>query len=70
MLCSNTKNTSNITLSGSLPGKVNCDSCCVTCTWGEGWAGEGGVGHDVMNSAGEDGVEELHDDVFELESGT
>ena len=23
-----------------------------------------------MNSAGDDGVDELHDDVFELESGT
>lgn len=35
---------------------------------GDGWA-EGGVGQAVMK-AGEEGVEELQEDVLELESGT
>ncbi len=56
----------------SLPGKVNCcASCCVMVTWGEGWAGDGGVAHaPVINNAGLDGVDELHEEVLELESGT
>ena len=58
------------------PGKVNWErSSGVTLICGEAvgieWvAGDGGVAHDEMNGAGDDGVDELQEpDVLEEESG-
>ena len=50
----------------SLPGKRNC---CDRMA-GEGWADDEGVMEpEVIMGAGDEGVEELQDDVLELESG-
>ncbi len=60
----------------ALPGKVNCDSlviCMLVAGWWWWWwwcmAGEGGEAGVAIYSAGEEGVEELQDDVVEPESG-